>query len=196
MSENQPKIMKIALFGTSADPPTAGHQAILEGLSQRYDLVAVWASDNPFKQHYTSLTEREKMLGLLLGEINNTGNILLRTELSDRRSLISLGRAREIWGQEPEYTIVIGSDLVEQIQSWYKIKDLVQQVKILIVPRLGYEIKTQSLENLSNLGGKYAIAQFHVPDISSSNYRQQGDQSMLTEAVANYIHQQRLYKQL
>jgi len=188
--------MKIALFGTSADPPTAGHQAILKGLSEGYDLVAVWASDNPFKQHDTSLTERQKMLGLLIGEMNNTENILLRTELSDRRSLISLGRAREIWGQEAEYTIVIGSDLVEQMQSWYKIKDLVQQVKILIVPRLGYEIETQSLENLSKLGGKYAVAQFYIPDISSSNYRQQGDQTMLTEAVANYIHQKRLYKQL
>ncbi|MFN6300225.1 MAG: nicotinic acid mononucleotide adenylyltransferase, partial [Microcystis sp.] len=28
-------MLKIALFGTSADPPTAGHQAILKWLSEQ-----------------------------------------------------------------------------------------------------------------------------------------------------------------
>jgi nicotinate-nucleotide adenylyltransferase len=42
-------MQKIALFGTSADPPTAGHKTILSWLSQNFDWVAVWASDNPFK---------------------------------------------------------------------------------------------------------------------------------------------------
>lgn len=41
----------IALLGTSADPPTRGHQVLLEGLLNRYDHVATWASDNPLKQH-------------------------------------------------------------------------------------------------------------------------------------------------
>lgn len=34
--------MDIALFGTSADPPTIGHQGILQWLSGRYDVVVVW----------------------------------------------------------------------------------------------------------------------------------------------------------
>ena len=42
--------MKIALFGTSADPPTAAHQTILQCLADHYDQVAVWASDNPLKK--------------------------------------------------------------------------------------------------------------------------------------------------
>lgn len=56
--------LKIALFGTSADPPTQAHQAILAGLAQTYDHVAVWASDNPFKQHGASLAQRTAMLEL------------------------------------------------------------------------------------------------------------------------------------
>ena len=53
---------QIALFGTSADPPTSGHQAILLWLSQRFDKVVVWASDNPFKTHQTLLEHRMAML--------------------------------------------------------------------------------------------------------------------------------------
>ena len=39
----------VALFGTSADPPTMGHRALLLGLRRLYPLVATWASDNPLK---------------------------------------------------------------------------------------------------------------------------------------------------
>ncbi|MEM6592470.1 MAG: nicotinic acid mononucleotide adenylyltransferase, partial [Cyanobacteria bacterium P01_C01_bin.73] len=38
---------RIALFGTSADPPHQGHQAILTWLARRFNHVAVWAADNP-----------------------------------------------------------------------------------------------------------------------------------------------------
>ena len=62
--------MRIALFGTSADPPTAGHQEILQWLSERYDWVAVWAADNPFKSHQTALLHRAAMLQLLITNIN------------------------------------------------------------------------------------------------------------------------------
>ena len=58
--------MKIALFGTSADPPTAAHQTILQWLSDHYDQVAVWASDNPFKENQTPLSHRMTMLALLI----------------------------------------------------------------------------------------------------------------------------------
>lgn len=64
--------LKIALFGTSADPPTQGHQAILAGLAQRYDHVAVWASDNPFKQHGASLEQRTAMLELAVQTVEQS----------------------------------------------------------------------------------------------------------------------------
>ena len=48
----------VALFGTSADPPTRGHQALLEGLLQLYPTVATGASDNPLKQHGAPLEQR------------------------------------------------------------------------------------------------------------------------------------------
>ncbi|MEQ8959290.1 MAG: adenylyltransferase/cytidyltransferase family protein, partial [Coleofasciculus sp. C2-GNP5-27] len=64
----------IALFGTSADPPTAAHQTILQWLSKHYDKVAVWASDNPFKSHQTSLEHRKRMLEVLISEIETPRN--------------------------------------------------------------------------------------------------------------------------
>ncbi len=133
---------KIALFGTSADPPTVGHQTILRWLSQHYDRVVVWASDNPFKEHQTPLQDRSAMLQRTINDIELQGhNITLHPELSDRRTLITVNRARKKWGEETEFSLVIGSDILPQITSWYRIEELLTLVKILIVPRLGYGIQ-------------------------------------------------------
>ncbi|MGF1539696.1 MAG: nicotinate-nucleotide adenylyltransferase [Pleurocapsa sp.] len=185
---------KIALFGTSADPPTAGHQTILRWLARHYDLVVVWASDNPFKQHHTNLQERTKMLRLAIAEIDTSqDNISLHPELSDRRTLITVNKAQEKWGKETEFTLVIGSDILSQITSWYRIEELLTEVKILVVPRPGYKINATDLEALKNLGGRCSIATLNAPKVSSSAYRLQGDESVLTPAVEKYILRQGLY---
>ncbi|AFZ37532.1 nicotinate-nucleotide adenylyltransferase [Stanieria cyanosphaera PCC 7437] len=184
---------KIALFGTSADPPTSGHQNILSWLAQHYDLVVVWASDNPFKEHQTSLKHRTEMLRLAIAEIAQPNKILLQAELSDRKTLITVKKARKIWGEEAEFTLVIGSDLVKQIVTWYRIEELFTQVQLLIVPRPGYSITKTDLEAISKKGGKYAIATLNVPQVSSTDYRREGDQQVITPAVQNYITQKHLY---
>lgn len=195
MTLTTPQTLQIALFGTSADPPTAGHQAILAWLVQNYDQVAVWASNNPFKQHRASLDQRLEMLRLLITEINlPQPQICLKEELSDHRSLISVQRAETIWGAAANYTIVIGADLVKQMPSWYKIEELLKRVKLLIIPRAGYTIASQDLAILRQLGSNYTIAAFQVPAVSSSRYRQQGDENVLTESVAAYIKQNKLYQ--
>lgn len=187
---------KIALFGTSADPPTAGHQKILSWLARHYDLVIVWASDNPFKQHQTNLSDRTQMLRLAIEEIQNDSTqdkLLLQQNLSDRRSLITVKKAREIWGNSAEFTLVIGSDLVKQIVTWYGIEELFTQVKILIIPRPGYSIAEIDLEKIARIGGKYAIASLNAPQVSSTAYRQERDLQVITPAVQNYITQKHLY---
>jgi nicotinate-nucleotide adenylyltransferase len=183
---------KIALFGTSADPPTIGHQTILRWLGRHYNLVVVWASDNPFKQHQTSLEHRTEMLGLTIAEID-ANNICLHPELSDRRTLVTVNKAREKWGKETEFTLIIGSDILTQITSWYRIEELLTEVKILVVPRQGYKISETDLEAVKNLGGRCAIATLNAPEVSSSAYRLKGDDSVLISTVEKYILQHDLY---
>lgn len=183
---------KIALFGTSADPPTIGHQNILHWLSQHYDRVVVWASDNPFKQDQTPLQYRSEMLQLAVDDLG-LNNTRLHPELSDRYTLVTVNQARRKWGENFELNLVIGSDILPQIHSWYGIKELLAQVKLLIVPRVGYGIKTADLASLNRLGGEYAIASLKVAEVSSSTYRVQKDQSLVTNSVRDYIKRWNLY---
>jgi nicotinate-nucleotide adenylyltransferase len=194
MVNNQQKIIKIALFGTSADPPTAAHRAILQWLCDRYDWVAVWASDNPFKGEQTPLEHRMEMLRLSIEDINTPRkNIGVYEELSHLRSLLSVEKAKEIWGNEAEYTLVIGSDLISQMRRWYRIEELLKQVQILAIPRPGYPIKEEDLEALCSLGGKYSIANLEVPAVSSTAYRDNKDKDVIPGLVKDYINQKKLY---
>ena len=187
---------KIALFGTSADPPTVGHQTILHWLAQHYDRVIVWASDNPFKRHQTALEDRTEMLRLAIADLDLIrNNISLHPELSDRRTLITVNKAREKWGENVEFTLVIGSDILSQITNWYRIQELLEQVTVLVVPRLGYGIQERDLIALREAGGRFAIATLNAPKVSSSTYRLQKDRSLVTPAVNDYIWQHNLYNE-
>ncbi|MBW4643902.1 MAG: nicotinate-nucleotide adenylyltransferase [Goleter apudmare HA4340-LM2] len=187
--------MRVALFGTSADPPTGGHQMILSWLSERYDWVAVWAADNPFKSHQTALEHRVAMLRLLIGDIDAPQqNVAVEQELSSLRTLETIEKAKARWGKDTEYTLVIGSDLLNQLPRWYQVEDLLRQVQLLVVPRPGYAIDESSLAGVQNLGGKIAIATLTGLDISSTAYREHGNPQALTPPIVAYIHREHLYK--
>ncbi len=186
------QIMNIALFGTSGDPPTIGHQEILQWLSDRYDLCVVWVSNNPFKSHPTALSDRLAMMELLISELN-LPNLELHPEISNPRSVITVALAQQIW-QNAEFTLVVGGDLVSQLPSWYQAQALFHQVKLLVIVRQGYQISEQSLEKLYASGARVAIADIVIPDTSSSNYRQHGDRSGIISSIQAYIHTNNLYQ--
>ncbi len=186
-------MIKIALFGTSADPPTAGHRTILNWLSQHFDWVAVWASDNPFKSHQTSLEHRSAMLLLMIQEINSPRqNLCLYPELSSPRTLETVEQAKLLWGNA-ELTLVIGSDLVEQLPRWYQVEHLLKQVQLLVVPRPNYPPEELDLWQLRRIGADVAIASLSAPDVSSTSYRETGDTQALTPTIEDYINREHLY---
>ena len=87
-----PSIGTIALLGTSADPPTCGHQALLKGLLKLFPKVVTWASDNPLKQHGESLENRHALLNALVEAISNP-KLQLIQELSSPWTITTLERA-------------------------------------------------------------------------------------------------------
>jgi len=185
-------MLKVALFGTSADPPTRGHLAILCWLSQHFDQVAVWASDNPFKSHQTALDHRTEMLRLLVGDLD-LRNIQVYPELSSSRTVITVERAQERW-QNAEFTLVVGSDLVRQLPKWFRARDLLDRVKLLVVPRPGYSITDSELDPLRQIGADVTIADLNAPNVSSTAYREQGETEGVTSPIQAYIDREQLYR--
>ena len=186
--------MKIALFGTSADPPTIAHQEIISWLGSQFTRVAIWASDNPFKIHGASLEQRSQMLELLIAEIDPviSQHAQVYRKLSSQRTIETLATAKTIWG-DGEFILTIGADLIAQLPQWYQASQLLSQVELLIVPRIGNQIDSTGLQRLTDLGAKITIAPLATPHISSTVIRNSHSIQGLTPKVATYIHQHNLY---
>lgn len=186
---------RVALFGTSADPPHNGHRSIVATLGYQFDYVAVWASDNPWKADQSPIEMRMDMLGLAIADLNTPGTIKLHPELSHPYTAITLERARRIWFGA-EFTFVIGADLVKQLPRWHRSADVIRWAKILVFPRPGYGLDESELTELRHLGADVAIAtplsQHHI---SSSTLRQSclEQPHEIPTVVQAYIQQHNLY---
>ena len=181
----------IALLGTSADPPTRGHQVLLEGLLNRYDQVATWASDNPLKQHDAPLALRAMLLGQLVEQLQDQ-RLQLAQHLSSPYTLITLQRAAQHW-PDRELVFVVGSDLAGQIPRWKQSDCWLPQCRLAIAPRQGWPVKDEHLQRLRELGGRVELLDLEVPATASSQLRRQPKQAQVPESVWPLLLQHNLY---
>jgi len=193
-----PETLRIALFGTSADPPHRGHAAILSWLATQFDHVAVWTANNPFKAHQTDLGDRFRMLELLIDELETPPQrVQVHPELSHLRTVVTLERSRQIW-PSARFSLVVGADLVEQLPTWHRAEEIFAAVDILVIPRPGYDLTEAGLADLRQRTS-VTVAAMPAIDVSSSRYRQCDDGAnassapKLTPAVQAYIAQHHLY---
>ena len=185
---------KIALFGTSADPPTNGHKKIIEELSKIFSLVISYASDNPSKEHQESLTFRSLLLKSLIEDLKNP-NVSFDQELSSPWAIKTIKKCKLKYDTE-NIKFVIGSDLIEQIISWKNFNEIIKECDLFIIPREGYLINPRILKKIEENKGRYIISSFKVPNISSSMIREKNLQLELPKSIVEIIKHKNLYKNL
>lgn len=181
----------IALFGTSADPPTRGHRALLEGLLTLYPRVATWASDNPTKRHRAPLEVRTALLGALVAAIADP-RLSLEQELSSPWAVDTLERARLRWPSR-ELVFVVGSDLAPQIPGWKRAAAVLGGCRLAIAPRAGWPLASPDLERLRSLGAKLEVLPLRIPASASSAVREQPDPALVPSELWPVLLQHNLY---
>ena len=120
-------------------------------------------------------------------------NIVSAPEISDRRAINTVAKVKQKWGKDNTLTMVIGGDLCQQIFSWYQAKKLWQNLKVLIIPRDGYQIKKEEIQQINQQSLGCRIAEFQTPAFSSTDYRRYHNQKVLTDSIQGYINQHNLY---
>ena len=181
----------IALLGTSADPPTCGHESLLRGLSTLFPRVITWASDNPIKQHAASLSIRHKLLKALVDDINNPQLELIQ-DLSSPRTITTLEKASSRW-PNTNLIFVIGSDLTGELPNWFKVKDLLKKARIGIALREGWPLKRDHIKNIEILGGSIEFLPLEIPASSSSKFRELYKTSEIPKAILPLLQNLNLY---
>jgi len=185
------KINSIALFGTSADPPTLGHEALLSELTKIFPKVITWASDNPDKKHQIPLLKRTQLLRILVQKISHP-KLELVQELSSPRTIHTLKKAFQLW-PEASFSFVIGSDLAMQVPKWLNAKSILSKVRIAIAMRDGWPISDVQLAKIKKLGGKIEILPFNIPESSSSKFRERPQEVLVPQELLPLLLEENLY---
>jgi nicotinate-nucleotide adenylyltransferase len=181
----------LALLGTSADPPTEGHRALLAGLAEHYGQVVTWASDNPLKQHGAPLAVRAQLLEALVHDLADP-RIRHRQALSSPRAIDTVTRAAELW---PSHALVfvVGGDLAAQVPSWYRAEELLQRCRLAVVPRQGFPLDPKALATIEALGGQPEVVHLPVPATASSAIRRHPSPEQVPAALWAELVKHNLY---
>ena len=182
---------RIALFGTSADPPTIGHKKILEELSNIYSCIITYASDNPKKKHKEDIFFRSLLLKALIEEINNP-KIIFNQKISSPWAIESIEECKKIYSFN-KIDFVIGSDLISEIFTWKNFNIIIQEVKLLIIKREGYPIDSNTFKMLKNNNVIFEISSLNIPNISSSMIRLNNNYSNLPQSIIDIVKKNNLY---
>ena len=182
----------IALFGTSADPPTIGHKKILEELSRIYAFTISYVSNNPKKKHIEDISIRSHLLKTLIEDLDNS-KILFNQSVSSQWAVESIKRCKEIY-EFNNLDFVIGSDLIKDIFYWKNFDKIILDVNFFIILREGYPVESNTLKMLETYKVKFKISTIKIPETSSSNFRLNFNYSNLPTSLIDIVKNNNLYE--
>ena len=184
----------IALFGTSADPPTIGHKKILEELSKIYAFTISYVSNNPQKKHIEDISIRSHLLKTLIDDLDNP-KILFNQKISSQWALESIKKCKEIY-KFNNLDFVIGSDLIKDIFYWKNFDKIILEVSFFIILREGYPLESNTLKMLETYRVKFKISTIKTPNISSSKFRLNFNCSNLPSSLIDIVKKNNLYESI
>jgi len=184
----------IALFGTSADPPTIGHKKILEELSKIYAFTISYVSNNPKKKHIEDISIRSHLLKTLIDDLDNP-KILFNQKISSQWAVESIKKCKEIY-KFNNLDFVIGSDLIKDIFYWKNFDKIILEVSFFIILREGYPVESNTLKMLETYRVKFKISTIKTPNISSSNFRLNFNCSNLPSSLIDIVKGNNLYESI
>jgi len=184
----------IALFGTSADPPTIGHKKILEELSKIYAFTISYVSNNPKKKHIEDISIRSHLLKTLIDDLDNP-KILFNQTIRSQWAVESIKKCKEIY-KFYNLDFVIGSDLIKDIFNWKNFDKIILEVSFFIILREGYPVESNTLKMLETYRVKFKISTIKTPNISSSKFRLNFNCSNLPSSLIDIVKSNNLYESI
>jgi len=201
--------MKIAIFGSSFNPPHLGHYLIINQVKNFLKIDRIWLMpcyQNPLHKdkQLAKAQDRYNMAKLMTNKyIDISDYEINRQEMS--YSINTLDALSQKY-PEHEFYWIIGSDLLDEFKDWKDWKRIITNYKLIIFPRetvvdhLENKVKESLklktiLKNIIILNSKELV----LTNLSSTLIRKRISQRksikyLLTEEVEEYIRKNKLYE--
>lgn len=201
--------MRKIFYGGTFDPPHLGHirlaEAVLKsGAGDEILLAPAWIPPHKQNAALASFEDRMEMLRLATEGMEHFSV----SDVESRRGGVSytIDTLHRLSAENPEdpFILLIGSDSLAQLYSWFRVGELVFEYEVLTYPRPGFDVTMEALlEHWSPewAGKLYSGILRGLPEyeISSSEIRERlrkGEpmEGILNRKVWEYIKQRSLYE--
>ena len=183
--------MKVALFGGSFNPPHVAHQMVALYVLETARIDQIWfvpTWKHPFHKPLAPFEARLRMCEIAVKSLGSRARVseIERTIGGPSRTLNTVRRLRKL-NPTHEYSLVIGSDVAEEVPGWYRSADLQALVPFIIVGRRAAK-------------GAAEHTPVTMPEVSSTEVRSllragKSAEGLVPRAVLDYIYRHGLYRE-
>ncbi|SEN03311.1 nicotinate-nucleotide adenylyltransferase [Lihuaxuella thermophila] len=193
--------MKVGVFGGTFDPIHLGHLLLAQQALEEAQLDRVWfipAGEPPHKldKPITPAHHRARMVELAIE--GNPDFCLSRIELERRGPSYTIDTLEELTDKYPNYQffLIAGADMVKDLPHWYKIKKILQYVRIIGLQRPGFSTDDLPAEMAERV---IWIREAIETNLSSSAVRERLNSGksiryLVPDPVCRYMKEHRLYE--
>ena len=183
--------MQVALFGGSFNPPHVAHQMVALYVLETARIDQIWfvpTWKHPFHKPLAPFEARLRMCEIAVKSLGSRARVseIERTIGGPSRTLNTVRRLRKL-NPTHEYSLVIGSDVAEEVPGWYRSADLQALVPFIIVGRRAAK-------------GAAEHTPVTMPEVSSTEVRSllragKSAEGLVPRAVLDYIYRHGLYRE-
>lgn len=180
------------IFGGAFNPPHLSHIALANAVSKRSDVDKILVIPTFLSVHKkaadTEFSDRLNMCNLAFKGIEKVEVIDIEQRLSEKSYTYNTILALKEQGENC-LALLIGADMAESFDKWYKYEEIVKLCKLLVFTRDG-KLDTTVLEKIN---ANFEIINFNAKGFSSSEFRENKKEEILSEEVLDYIKSHSLY---
>lgn len=187
---------KVLMFGGTFNPPHIAHRLMLQAAAElkNIDKILVIPTNIPphkeVANYCPSKEHRLNMCRLLLEGVENA--VVSDMELNREGKSYTYDTLIELKEKYDDLSILIGADMITTFFSWYRYKDVLNLCDIIAVRRPGIDNRSfdKAVETLRNEGGNVTVLDAKMPDVSSTDIREEtDDETQLSKKVPNNIYE-------
>lgn len=192
--------MQIGLYFGSFNPIHLGHLIIANHVKENAQLDKIWfvvSPQNPLKKSNTLLNEYDRLhlVELAIGDNEHFRASNIEFSLPKPSYTVqTLAYLSEKFSNE-EFTIIMGSDSIQNIQNWKNYETILANYKIIVYNRPGHPA------DLHRFDANIQLLDAPLLEISATHIRKNIQQKksikyLVPEAVEHYILEHHLYEQM
>lgn len=178
MQPSKPAEPTIGIIGGSFDPPHNGHVAMAK-LALKNNLVdkilVIPCDSHPFSKKLSRFDLRYQLCKIAFKNIQSRKNleILDLEQKLDKPSYTykTLDFLKKNIYQKNKIKLLIGSDLLEKLDTWHKFEKILELCDILVFPRQSYKINKSS-QIISKYSEIKILENYSLPNAQSNLIKQ------------------------